>query len=106
MGLIKKKEGREIRLVHFRVSLFVFTIESLKLTKFICNFSDIQLNVSSDHIYLGLNRFWQKFLCSVIDLEQRVLGSFSFLTFLKCLYRPFTFAISSDMKFTPVTYLT
>ena len=74
------------------------------------NLSDIQLNViSCDHVYRELHRFWQKFLCSVIVLEHVSLKSsqqfsffYSFLTFISS----FCFAILSDMKFTPVTYLT
>ena len=67
MDLLKKWERNTFSC--FSCISIGFTIESLKLTKFPRNLSDIQLNVSSDHVYRELHRFWQKFLCSVIVLE-------------------------------------
>ena len=94
MGLTQRYRfnKREEKYVKF---LFVYhyiclTIESLKLTKFLCNFGDIQFNVSGNHAYRELHRFWQKFLCFVIVVElvsYKSSQQFSFFIFLIS-YRP------------------
>ena len=68
-----------------------FAIESLKLTKFLCNFGDIHFNVSGDHVYRELYRFWQKFLCFVIVVElvsYKSSKQFFFFFIFEDLYRP------------------
>ena len=103
-----KREEKYVNFI-FVYHYICFTIESLKLTKFLCNFGDIQFNVSGNHVYRELHRFWQKFLCFVIVVElvsYKSSQQFSFFYFFNIYIVLLLCSIQSDMKFTPVTYLT